>query len=182
MGAMSLEEYVNHVSKVLDSTKESAEIVSQLIHAKKALLSTKNLIPERFQNGLDDLPYTRNLLHMDPEKRFVILSLVWRQNAETPAHDHCSWGVVGNYCGEMAMVDYELADSELKPSSPVALTEGHVVGINPPRDHNIHKMLNVNNGITYTIHTYGDPGVACRSFDVRTGRCEENEMVFHNQL
>src|SRR3954462_13017853 len=48
----------------------------------------------------DEWEYCRRLLHVEPERRFFMLALVWLPGQETAVHDHVSWCVVGVHRGE----------------------------------------------------------------------------------
>ncbi|MCB9831135.1 MAG: cysteine dioxygenase family protein [Planctomycetes bacterium] len=186
MTALSLAAYVSEVTRIVDATGGDVTSLVQAIQPLKArLLKTPDLLPARFQEGLEACPYTRNLLHADPKGRFAVVGFVWRAGAETPVHDHQSWGVVGCYGNEMAVVDYSSPcprDGHLDADREARLQAGQVVCIVPPRERNIHKMLNPSGALSFTIHTYGDAARLCRVYDPRDGRATDCELRFHHQL
>ncbi len=185
MPAISLDDYVTEVTRLVSEASDVGSLVEAIRPLKARLLESADLLPESFREGLDEVPYTRNLLHADPEGRFVVMALVWREGAETPVHDHHTWGVVGCYDREMEVVNFSAPnpeDGHLDPEPKGRLGRGEVVGIVPPRELNIHKMLNHSGGIARTIHTYGDPARICRVYDPETGRATDCRLKFHHQL
>ncbi|MEZ6194861.1 MAG: cysteine dioxygenase family protein [Planctomycetota bacterium] len=185
MDCMTLDEYVGAVTELMDSGRPLNEIVEAIVPLKRRLLATPGLVPDRFLEGLDQVPYTRNLLHSDPQGRFSVIALAWAPGKQSPIHDHQSWGVVGTYHSEIEVIDYAppAEDGSLAESGRCMAHEGDVIAILPPRTHNIHRMSNAaGTAPTYTIHTYGDPATLCRVYDPKDGRSCDRPLRFHHAL
>ena len=183
MGCFSLEDYVAELTRLVETTGDVNRLVDQVAPLKHRLLENADLVPETFREGLERVPYTRNLLYADPEGRFTVMAVVWGPGRETPVHDHESWGVVGGYAEAMEVTNFRpVPGSGLEPADPVVLKAGDVVRIVPPRELNIHKMANRGTAPSMTIHTYGDPARLCNVYDPKTGRANPCELTFHHVL
>ena len=181
----SLSDYVKQVTEKVSTTDDPRELVETILPLKEELLQIPDLIPDTFMTPVEGAAYTRNLLYADPKGRFVVMALVWRPQAETPPHDHRSWGVVGGYSNTMAVVNFaEPAGSEepLKPIGEGSLPPGHATAVLPPRKCNLHVMKNPSQDVAITIHTYGDPADSCRCYCPNTGREEDVALDFHARL
>jgi 3-mercaptopropionate dioxygenase len=185
MACLSLDDYVAAVTKLVGSGCSVEDLVKEIAPLKAELLKTADLIPERFHEGLEHVPYTRNLLHADPEGRFTVMALAWGAGRQSPIHDHETWGVVGVYASGIDVVDYHPPEegAALVEKEQLRAEAGEVISIYPPRSHNIHRMSNVRNReTTLTIHTYGDPATLCRVYDPEGGEHCDRPLRFHHAL
>ncbi len=185
MEQFGIREYVDAVDELVSKIENRSDLVAAIMPLKKRLLQTKNLIPQSFLIEKEGIPYTRNLLHADPDGRFVVMALVWKAGATTLPHDHKSWGVVGTYTNSMSVVNYsEPKDTgqSLKACGEGKLDAGCVVGVRPPRLRNLHTMTNHTNSPSVTIHTYGDPADSCRTYCPETSSQVDVSLTFHEKL
>lgn len=183
--SLGLADYVAAVRDIVASARGADEAVAAIAPLKRRLLLRGDeLCPETFFEGLDKLPYTRNLLHADPEGRFTVMAVVWGAGKESPIHDHETWGVVGVLRECIEVVDYECAGEGAPPSPRTIFTcrVGDVLEIRPPRLRNIHKMGNRGDRPCLTLHTYGDPARLCRVYSPRNGACADRPLSFHHAL
>lgn len=184
MSALSLPEYVEKVTELVDGQVPADELVPAIAELKKRLLLMPDLLPASFLEKSPNGQYSRNLLHCDPEGRFVVMALIWEPEARTPVHDHQSWGVVGIYDEKLGVLDFDPASdcAPLSEKAPLLFSAGDVVEITPPRLSNIHQMSNPHQQRAVSIHTYGDRGVLCRVYNPKTGETQDNSLSFHNSL
>ncbi len=185
MQPLTLEDYVAALEALIAERQDVQELVREIVPLKRRLLAGWKSVPESFSEGLGDVPYTRNLLHADPEGRFTVMAIVWGARCSTPVHDHESWGVIGVLREPVAVVNYkgpEKGNENLEAMPAVTLNPGAVATVVPPRSQNIHKMMNPADRPAVTIHTYGDPAKLCRVYDPSTGRTKDLELQFHHAL
>ena len=182
MAIQCLKDYVNAVTDLVDKGTKVEELVAKIESYKSELLQIDGLFAEEWREGLDQVPYTRNLMHADPKGRFTVMGIIWGPGAKTPVHDHETWGVVGCYEGPVMAVNYTY-DAEgcaLRDSGKLEIGRGTVVGIVPPRLENIHHMENPAGQAKMTIHTYGDPAKLCRVYNPENASTSTCEMTFHH--
>ncbi|HXX95102.1 MAG TPA: cysteine dioxygenase family protein [Planctomycetota bacterium] len=142
------------------------------IHRKmRLLLSGDEFLPEAAKKP-DPRQYARHLLHEDPKKRFVVVSLVWGPRQGTPIHDHSTWGVAGILSNELRIVNYDRLDdgakpgrAELREASSITAPTGTVIYVLPPNDE-IHLLENPTETITITLHVYGKQITECNRYDL----------------
>jgi len=100
--------------------------------------------------------YGREMVYLDPLKRFTLLVLRWKPGAATPIHGHNAWGVVGVSCGDLEIVCYDLDESDMSVAETqrVTGTAGDVACVNPAPE-GIHTIGNCSDEEAYSIHIYG---------------------------
>ncbi|SEM19525.1 Predicted metal-dependent enzyme of the double-stranded beta helix superfamily [Syntrophus gentianae] len=97
----------------------------------------------------------------DPE--FSMLAYIWEPGRVDTVHDHGSWGVVATLSGTIDEIKYSRLDdgsreafADLRPHSPTVLNPGDTTPI-LPLDAGIHRLGNLAQGYSITIHVYGKP-------------------------
>ena len=105
----------------------------------------------------DECAYCRHILHVEPDRSFSVVALVWLPGQETAIHDHVSWCVVGVHRGEEDETSYDLVgeetDRHLVVTSHTVNPVASVVALVPPGD--IHRVKNSCNDIAVSLHVYG---------------------------
>ena len=153
--------------ELITSVGSTDEDKIRLIQRKLRLLiaSGNFLHPEAKTPALQR--YARHLVHEDPKKRFIVVSLVWTPGQGTPIHDHSTWGVAGIVENELRIVNYDRVDDGSKPgyadlreASAIEAPAGTVTYILPPNDV-IHLIENPTSRPTISLHVYGKSTVEC---------------------
>jgi predicted metal-dependent enzyme (double-stranded beta helix superfamily) len=183
-----LDRYVKEVGSILHSGVSLHESVKKITKANDMLCADEGFcLPDRLAQARDGVPYTRNLVYQDPNRKFTVIALVWGAFQETKVHDHLNWCVVKVLEGRCHSIEYDRMDDESKTSfadlqirKSSVCTEGSVVSLLPPPRSNIHRMSNAGRVRAITLHTYGDPGTRARVFDPVTGEVSIVELEFHN--
>jgi len=169
--AYAFEDFVADL-ELITSVDSSDEEKIRRIQRKLRLLITggRFLPPIATTPGLKR--YARHLVHEDPKKRFIVVSLVWAPGQGTPIHDHSTWGVAGIVENELRIVNYDRLDdgtkagyAELREASAIEAPSGTVTYILPPNDV-IHLIENPTNRTTISLHVYGKSIVECNQFDL----------------
>lgn len=144
------------------------------IHRKmRLLISGEDFLPAAAKVPAKD-HYARHLIHEDPKKRFVVVSLVWGPGQGTPIHDHSTWGVAGILTNELRIVNYDRLDdgsrpgyAELREASSITAPAGTVLYVLPPNDE-IHLLENPTDQVTISLHVYGREITECNRYDLAT--------------
>lgn len=163
-------ELAGAIDAALDSAADWAGICAEVCAALPQFLANPAAIPSSHLVGHEDR-YTRNLLYADPEKRYVVLALVWGAGQQTPIHDHECWGVVGCYRGAITELAYAtpppnllpVLPNTLKQTSVTVLAPGQSCSVDPP-SRDLHRMRNDTDGSTVTVHVYGREMLSCNVF------------------
>jgi len=183
--AFDLQDYVRTIEQVLDRRPAHKVIVREVSKATKQLCSDDRWLDERFRVGDRD-SYTRHLLHKDPNNRFIVLSLVWQPGQMTPIHDHSCWGVMGIVQNQLEEIAYERLDDGSRPSyCELEETRGTDVGTGgvayllPPHDE-IHRIGNVSDKPTISLHVYGRDLDEVNVFDPVSGKVSPMRIKFYS--
>ena len=123
--------------------------------ALRTAVASRDLLRPDQMVGRDDR-YTRHCLHSDPEGRFSILALVWKEGQFSPVHGHHTWCAYGVYGGALRETDYryDAASGTARPNGEVERSCGDVVFSEAGLDE-IHRLGNPGGGLGVSIHVYG---------------------------
>lgn len=185
----TLDHYVADVAALIERGGPMQATVEAVLAAKKRFVTSGAGIPAQYTHMNPTVPYTRNLVHLDPAGRFCVIALVWGPFQETAVHDHMNWCVVGVVSGCAHITNYDRLDDETDPArvelvirNSAMAPPGSAAALLPPRRSNIHKMANAGRLNTVSLHTYGDAGNRARAFDPREGTARDIELRFHNLM
>ena len=112
-------------------------------------LPTPDVLSAQQRAGSPD-HYQGHTLHVEPDRSFSIVGLVWRPGQLTRIHDHITWCVFGVIQG---VEHEELFDADLNPVGRSENHVGDVSGFAPPGD--IHRVHNTGDETAISIHVYG---------------------------
>lgn len=170
---MELKEFVESLTALLEEQPSQAE----KIRRGRALLSRLTASNDWFQDNMArlilDQTWRANQRHTiwsneitlawsaDPE--FVVLAYIWEPGMVDTVHDHGSWGVLSSLFGAIDEIKYQRLDdgsregfADLRPHSPLVMHPGETTSI-LPLDPGIHRLSNVAEGHSVSIHVYGQP-------------------------
>lgn len=106
----------------------------------------------------DDEAYRQHVVHVHPEGRYSIVSLVWLPGQATPIHDHRCWCVVGVLKGrereERFSLHAEGDDEWLADEGATLYDPGQVCCLVPPVE-DIHRVVNAADDVSISLHIYG---------------------------
>jgi predicted metal-dependent enzyme (double-stranded beta helix superfamily) len=156
MSKSSLNTFIDALSQLLDQTREESIILERGRYWLEQLVSKDDWLPDALAQPSEER-YQQYLLHLDPQRRFSVVSFVWGPNQHTPVHDHRVWGLIGVLRGAENAQNY-LRDSagKLLPDGPlVRLLPGQTSAVSP-RIGDIHKVSNAfDDRVSISIHVYG---------------------------
>lgn len=180
-----LTDYVRDVDQVLSRRPAMPVITREVSLLTKRLVSDDRWLGERFRVASPD-NYCRHLLHRDPRNRFIVLSLVWMPGQATPIHDHSCWGVMGLLENSLEEIVYNRLDdgsrtdrAELEQARGAEVGRGSVAYLLPPYEE-IHRIGNVGQRPTISIHIYGRDLDEVNVFDPVTGRVTPMRIKYYS--
>jgi len=159
------ESFIQDFGALLESNPSEQVILDRGAGLLGALVQDDRWLPSSFAVA-DVERYRQYLLHLDPRKRFSVVSFVWGPGQQTPVHDHTVWGLIGMLRGaEMEQHYVRLPDGSLLPDGePQRLETGQVDKVSP-RIGDLHRVSNAfADRTSISIHVYeGDIGAVERS-------------------
>jgi predicted metal-dependent enzyme (double-stranded beta helix superfamily) len=172
-----LQAFIDDVELVLGSTDDEHEITRRLADRLSALLSSGYRLPPEFTRPSADHHVTYPL-HIDPEDRWSMVSVVWGVGQRTPVHSHETWGVAGVYAGAERETQY-VKPAACAPAAPLeaageALYTPGQVTVCCTSDDDVHSVEAVGTEPTVGIHVYGGNigTLRRRSYDPATGEAQ----------
>jgi 3-mercaptopropionate dioxygenase len=122
------------------------------------LVRHPEFLEERYRQPAEDR-YRQHVVHVHPDGKYSVVSLVWKPGQVTPVHDHCCWCVVGVLQGEEIETRYRLRERAgerfLVRWEQHTYEPGSVCALVPPVE-DIHQVANAGtDGVTISVHVYG---------------------------
>jgi 3-mercaptopropionate dioxygenase len=158
-----LEELVSPIARAVKDDRVTS-LAAVLVRMQAAgAFGPELFLPARPQR------YARNLIHRDPEGRFVVIAMTWGPGQGSPLHDHAgSWGAEIVVSGTMSETMYELTDRD--PADRYQFVRGvrrmsepgTVSVLIPPLEY--HDFGNVGDGVAHTLHVYGEDLTSSQAF------------------
>ena len=156
----TLNPHIENLARAIDrDLREGGKPAPKVAATVESLLKT--LRPEDLHDGLEatavDTGYSQSCVYLDPEARFSMILLMWRNGQFTPVHNHRTWGVVTVLEGLERETQYEAIgvadDVEVREASAESYPAGTVAWFDPPDD--IHRVENAGRDLAMSLHIYG---------------------------
>jgi 3-mercaptopropionate dioxygenase len=166
-------QFIAAVDPLSRSLKPPAETVAAIEPHLRQLVSQRDWLKPAYRCAIPSKPYAQYLLFRPADKIFSVVSFVWNPGQGSPIHDHCTWGVIGQYEGEEEEGRFRIGQSGLERITVKHARPGDVSHVYPP-DRDIHQIMDRTEAPTISIHIYGgDIGSQRRHvFDPATGRTQ----------
>src|SRR5215813_8075444 len=120
----------------------------------RSLVADRDWLNEKLCRAIPSKAYAQYLLYRPADHAFSIVSFVWNPGQGSPIHDHCTWGVIGQYEGEEEETRFRITDNRLERIAVVVAHPGDVSHVYPP-SRDIHQINNRSGRPTISIHIYG---------------------------
>jgi predicted metal-dependent enzyme (double-stranded beta helix superfamily) len=146
--------FVAAIDAHIRQTSGFADVVRGVERRLRELLSERDWLAMPYRRAIEEKPYAQYLLHRPDDHAFSIVSFVWNPGQGSPIHDHCTWGVIGQYEGEEDEIRFRRLSGRLERVSAVRARPGDVSHVYPP-DRDIHEIQNRSAKPTISIHVYG---------------------------
>jgi predicted metal-dependent enzyme (double-stranded beta helix superfamily) len=169
--------FIDDVEFVLGATDDEQEITRRVADHLSALLRSGYRLPPELTRPSADHHVTYPL-HVDPEDRWSLVSVVWAVGQRTPVHSHETWGVAGIYSGAERETRY-LKPAAGAPHGPLEATGEALylpgqVTVCCTGDDDVHSVKAVGTEPTVGIHVYGGNigTLPRRSYEPATGEAQ----------
>jgi 3-mercaptopropionate dioxygenase len=158
MRPVGLQDFIDDVDAVVTSTDDEDEITKRVGERLTALLASAYRLPPEVTRASADR-HVNYPLHIAPDDRWSLASVVWNIGQRTPVHGHETWGVAGIYAGaerELRFVK-PAADEPCRALTPAGehLWERGQVAVCCTTDDDVHAVAAVGEEPTVGIHVYG---------------------------
>lgn len=150
--------FIERMDELTAGTADTRQIADMTQRHLAELLGHPEFLEPVHRAPADD-HYQQHLVHVHPEGRYSVVSLVWRAGQQTPVHDHRCWCVVGVLQGHETETRYHLYEhdggSVLTTRGTAQYAPGDVCALVPPEE-NIHQVANAGfDDLTISMHIYG---------------------------
>lgn len=153
----SLATFIDRMDALVAASDDPHEIVARTDDHLADLLRHPEFLEEDHR-APGEHSYRQHVVHVHPEGRYSIVSLVWEPGQATPIHDHRCWCVVGVLDGRERESRYALHAEHgkewLAELGTAFYEPGDVCRLVPP-DEDIHRVGNASGARTISMHIYG---------------------------
>jgi len=170
----ALIDFVDAAESVIRHVQEPKDTVVAIEPLLRRLVTEPDLLKEKYRRPIRDKAYAQYLLYRPTDHAFSVVSFVWNPGQGSPIHDHCTWGVIGQYEGEEEESRFRIIDNRIERIGVVLARPGDVSHVYPP-SRDIHQIINRSARPTISIHIYGgDIGSQRRhTYDPNTASMQE---------
>lgn len=155
-----LASFISGVDTLVARTDDPWEIAGETEGHLRELIRHPEFLEQRHRQPAPD-QYRQHIVHVHPEGKYSVVSLVWQPGQETSIHDHRCWCIVGVLQGRETETRYELHEEGdscvLAKVNESEYEAGEVCALVPP-DENIHQVANSgghDDKLTISMHIYG---------------------------
>lgn len=147
--------FIRTVDPIIRRSRSAEETVSAIEPFLHALILDRNWLLPKYQRSIPEKDYAQYLLYRPDDHAFSVVSFVWNPQKGSPVHDHCTWGVIGQYEGVEEEARFrKLPGGGIEKAVVVASKPGDVSHVYPP-DRDVHQIVNRSATPTISIHIYG---------------------------
>src|SRR5215470_11594067 len=166
--------FVGAVERVVRQGLAPEETVLAIEPLLRSLVADRDWLNDNFCRPIRDKAYAQYLLYRPADHAFSVVSFVWNPGQGSPIHDHCTWGVIGQYEGEEEESRFRIIDNRVERIGVVLARPGDVSHVYPP-SRDIHQIINRSASPAISIHIYGgDIGSQRRhTYDPNTAAMQE---------
>jgi predicted metal-dependent enzyme (double-stranded beta helix superfamily) len=148
------DEFIGAAESVIRKVKDPENTVLAIEPLLRRLVIEPDWLKEKYRRAIPSKPYSQYLLYRPADHAFSVVSFVWNPGQGSPIHDHCTWGVIGQYEGEEEERRFRILNNRLERIGVVLARPGDVSHVYPP-SRDIHQIMNRSARPTISIHIYG---------------------------
>lgn len=145
------------MDSVVDSARTHEAIADEAQNLLRRLISAEGFLTED-ERAADPEDYAQHVIHVHPEGKYSLVSLVWLPGQVTAIHDHRCWCVVGVAEGTESETRYQLVQTaegrRLVKCGAMMNEPGTTSRLVPPAE-NIHRVANAGESMAISLHVYG---------------------------
>src|SRR5436190_1951618 len=147
-------DFVDAVESVIRQVQEPADTILAIEPLVRRLVTVPGWLKEKYCRVVQAKAYAQYLLYRPADRAFSVVSFVWNPGQGSPIHDHCTWGVIGQYEGEEEESRFRITNNRLERVGIVLARPGDISHVYPP-SRDIHQINNRTASPTISIHIYG---------------------------
>jgi len=170
----ALRNFVDAAESLIRRGREPEDTVPAIEPLLRRLVREPDWLEEKYRRAIPSKAYAQYLLYRPADHAFSVVSFVWNPGHGSPIHDHCTWGVIGQYEGEEEESRFRILNNRLEPIGVALARPGDVSHVYPP-SRDIHQIINRSARPAISIHIYGgDIGSQRRHvYDPKTAATQE---------
>ena len=150
----ALSAFVDAVESMSRRVQQPQDTVLAIEPLLRGLVTDRDWLKEEYRRAIRSKAYAQYLLYRSADHAFSVVSFVWNPGQGSPVHDHCTWGVIGQYEGEEEESRFRIIDKRLERIAVVLARPGDISHVYPP-SRDIHQITNRSATPTISIHIYG---------------------------
>ncbi len=155
-GTDALSDVITRLDRgLLEGNQRITHSLSQALHSGHLGQALLPLLDPAAREG-SEAGYLRRLAYADPQGRFYMLFLVWRNNQFSPVHGHRTWCAYTVLAGELeeAHFQWDNTANTARQTGAVKRCNGDVVTAAPGLAQ-IHRLGNAKSKTAISLHIYG---------------------------
>ena len=145
--------FVQTCRRAIASGDDEPRVIGAVQDALRPLLGQPGWLPDSHARPRSDR-YAQYPLYVAADGSFSVVSFVWLPGQWTPVHDHTVWGVIGIHQGVERTQAYRRRDGRLVLEKTIEAEVGDVGAVSP-RIGDVHRVGNVSDALSISIHAYG---------------------------
>lgn len=186
----TVSDYVDDLHRLRAKDLDDHVMAEAVKPLAKKLAEDGSWVKEEMTDINTDMGIGISVLHGERDHTLNVIAVAWSQDdLKVPPHDHGTWAVVAGVRGTERNTLWERQDdgshedpdyAEVAPVSHTDITLGDVIIMLPEH---IHTVDNVGEGISLSLHTYGqNPNTTERhQYDTRTNRAKAMKVDFKSR-
>ena len=180
-------EYVRDLHRLRADNLDDAVMMKSVKPLAKKLSEDGSWFNEQMMTTNNEMGVGISILHEDDDHSLTVIAVAWgEKDLKVPPHDHGTWAVVAGVKGIERNTLWQRQDdgsheepdyAEVAPVSHADITLGDVIAMSPG---DIHTVDNVGEGVSLSLHTYGqNPNTTDRyQYDTKNNRAKELKVNF----
>jgi 3-mercaptopropionate dioxygenase len=148
------QDFIDEIELVIREFEEPKATVLAIEPLLRRLVSEPGWLQKKYLRPIPSKAYAQYLLYRPLDQAFSVVSFVWNSGQSSPIHDHCTWGVIGQYQGEEEESRFRIIENRLERIEVALALPGDVSHVYPP-SRDIHQIMNRSAIPAVSIHIYG---------------------------
>lgn len=155
----TLTDFVRDLRAITSEVDDPQDIIVRVSPLAERLAIAKDWLQPEHYTCDPEQGFGVHLLHEEPDHTLAVFAIAWLPGRGAPPHNHGTWAVVSGVDGVERNIFWKRLDdgsqsgyAALRRNGEKEFGPGDVVAFLP---HEIHSVINDNDRITVSLHTYG---------------------------
>src|SRR6478736_2254369 len=118
--------FITEAGSVIRRSQDAKDTVLAIEPLLRRLVTEPDWLNEKYRRAIPSKAYSQYLLYRPVDHAFSVVSFVWNPGQGSPIHDHCTWGVIGQYEGEEEESRFRILNNRLERIGVVLARPGDV--------------------------------------------------------